>query len=230
MKPDFSAAAERCPVISRATAGSRERLMPHARLRDFARGDMLYSHDTPADRCHVLLSGWVKLFRVRPNGDEALIRIQKSGDTFGIEEAMRDEPYRHHACAVTPSRVLVLPARVLRETVAGDPEFAKVLLLHSFEVADGLHDHIESLKAHKAIERLAHFLRDHATRHEGRIMVTLPYDKTTVAAYLGMQPESLSRALSRLAQHGVRATKDQIEITDFDALDALIEQSTEGQD
>ncbi len=197
--------------------------MPHARLHEYARGGAIYAQETPAERCLVLLSGWVKLFRLRHNGDEAVIRVQKQGDTFGINEGLRGETYRHHASAITQCTVLAFPSRILRDTLAGDPEFGKVLLMHSFEVTDNLHDQIEALKSRKAIERLALFLRDLAEPGKSRMTFSLPFDKATLAGYLGMQPESLSRALAQLSGHGVRVSKDQIEITDRDALEALLQ-------
>jgi Mn-dependent DtxR family transcriptional regulator len=44
-----------------------------------------------------------------------------------------------------------------------------------------------------------------------------------MAAYLGIKPESLSRALAKLRDVGVVAAEGGLEITDPDALDELID-------
>ncbi len=53
-------------------------------------------------------------------------------------------------------------------------------------------------------------------------MVRLPLHKNLVALYLGLQPESLSRALAKLREYGVRTVPDGIEISDPDALIAMV--------
>ncbi|PWE31247.1 hypothetical protein DDZ14_13770 [Maritimibacter sp. 55A14] len=228
MNPDLSAAVDRCPVLSRIGLIGRSKLVPHARIVEYERGRTLYSHEMPADRCFVILTGWVKLYRVRHSGDEAVIRMQRQGETLGVDEGMRNGRYRHHASAVSPSKVLVFPAQIMRETLEADPEFGKALLHHLFDVNDQLYDQIEALKSRKAIERLANFLQTHARTRKGKTFVTLPYDKTTLAAYLGMQPESLSRALAQLSEYGVRVTRDRMEITDINALLALTHYGKDG--
>lgn len=221
MRSDVSAAAGRCPVLSRVSRVRREELVSHARIVEYESGSSLYIHDEPADRCFVLLAGWVKLYRVRRTGEEAVIRVQTQGEAMGINDAMRNGRYSHHASAVSPSRAIVFPSQVVRKALRVDPNFGNVLLHHFLEVNDQLQDHIETLKSMKAIERLASFLQIHAEAQPNETVVTLPFDKATLARYLGVQPESLSRALKKLSEYGVRAERSHIEITDIDALDAL---------
>jgi hypothetical protein len=49
-------------------------------------------------------------------------------------------------------------------------------------------------------------------------VVRLPYDKTLVAARLGMKPESLSRALAKLKSFGVVTKGNKVELTDIERL------------
>ncbi|MDW3118899.1 MAG: Crp/Fnr family transcriptional regulator [Roseovarius pacificus] len=225
MRQDLSVAADKCPVLSRVSRSRRQELVSQARIQTYEAGQTLYMHDMPADRCFVLLDGWVKLYRVRRDGEEAVIRVQAKGETLGVNDAMRDGRYGHYASAVAPSRAIVFPAKVMRRTLKVDTQFGEVLLHHLFEVNDQLHDHIETLKSMSAIERVASFLQVHARTQPDETAFTLPFDQVTLARYLGIQPESLSRALRNLSGYGVRATRSRIEITDIAALNALTQSS-----
>ena len=54
---------------------------------------------------------------------------------------------------------------------------------------------------------------------DGIVRIHLPYDKTLVAARLGMQPETFSRALSKLKKEtGIRVQGAYIEMDSIDPL------------
>jgi len=84
---------------------------------------------------------------------------------------------------------------------------------------------IESLKTQTASQRVAHFLLRLCSTHEGKVVVSLPYDKSVISARLGIQPESLSRILSRLRKYGVTTEREQVVISDV----ALLERYSEGE-
>jgi CRP/FNR family transcriptional activator FtrB len=80
---------------------------------------------------------------------------------------------------------------------------------------------IRALKNHKlrsGVERLANWILDTDRRQGGRGKIVLNYDKRTLAAYLGMTPESLSRKFAGLAAHGVASSGREMVITDRQAL------------
>ena len=54
-----------------------------------------------------------------------------------------------------------------------------------------------------------------ASEKEGSVTIDLPYDKSLVAARLGMKPESLSRALAKLRLYGVTTNGHKIELSDI---------------
>ena len=222
MKPDLTHAAQRCPVLSKARPDTRKLLVESASLRRLDRSDSLFLHETHADQCFVIVFGWIKLYRILPNGSEAIIRMHTAGETLAFADCLRDGQHQTGADAASEATVLCIPAAPLREVIASDPDFGRILLTNSFDQIDSLNEQLESLKCQTAIQRVACFLRRHARLREGRLVVLLPFEKGLVASYLGMKPESLSRALGRLKGHGVRPRREEIEISDPAALDALI--------
>jgi CRP-like cAMP-binding protein len=77
---------------------------------------------------------------------------------------------------------------------------------------------LEQLKAQTGAQRVAEFLLTLCQNSAGGCEVTLPYDKMLIAGRLGMKPESLSRAFSRLKAAGVSVSRNHAEIADIEAL------------
>ncbi|MEZ5684594.1 MAG: Crp/Fnr family transcriptional regulator [Paracoccaceae bacterium] len=197
--------------------------MQRSRIRRFDRGEGIFLHQSPSRSCYVVMNGWVKLYRILASGDEAVLRMHTRGEAFAFADALRQGQHHYGADAASECLLLEIPSDALRHILANDPGFATVLLGHSFEQIDALSDQIEALKCRSGVQRVAAFLRQHARPRGNHMFVTLPYEKVLMAAYLGIKPESLSRALAKLRDVGVVAAEGGLEITDPDALDELID-------
>lgn len=68
-----------------------------------------------AERFFVVLSGWIKLYRETGEGEEAVVALFKRGDVFGEAAVFNGAGYPFSAEASEDSRVLEIPASVLRE-------------------------------------------------------------------------------------------------------------------
>ena len=94
---------------------------------------------------------------------------------------------------------------------------------------------VRYLRDHKlrtADQRLAAYLVRLLKAHGGAPEVTLPLRKHVIASFLGMKPESLSRAFAGLHALGVSVDGDRITITDPEALErfANIDTKLDGAD
>jgi CRP/FNR family transcriptional activator FtrB len=69
---------------------------------------------------------------------------------------------------------------------------------------------IAELKLKTTAQRLGSFLLTMVEAETGRAELRFPYDKRLVADQLGMKPESLSRALAKLAKQGVESLPDNL--------------------
>jgi len=76
-------------------------------------------------------------------------------------------------------------------------------------------DHVLDLKVHTPGQRLASVLLTLTTAEAGTAAIRLPMTKAALASQLGITPESMSRALSRLGQFGVACHGPDITIADI---------------
>jgi len=74
------------------------------------------------------------------------------------------------------------------------------------------------LKVRSPAQRLAWYMLGLTDVGSGTATVTLPYRKGIIARRIGIAPESLSRALARLAELGVQTDGDEVTIGDVEKL------------
>jgi CRP/FNR family transcriptional regulator, dissimilatory nitrate respiration regulator len=199
-------------------------LIESAAVKDYARGEAIFLQGDPADFIGVVLDGWVKLFRVKPNGAEAVIGVFTRGNSFGEAPAVMETVFPVSATAVTDCRLLQIRAAPLIDLMARNPAVTRAILAATLTHLHGLVHQIEQLKGQSGAQRLAEFLVSLTPVEAGPCTLTLPYDKSLVAARLGMKPESLSRALARLRDLGVNVPQNQVVIADVAALRAFSEE------
>ena len=192
-----------------------EPLLARAVFRHYERGETIFLQDEPAEGVHVVLEGWVKLYRVSPNGAEAVVGVFARGQSFGEAVAPRNHPYPVSAEAVTACELMVLPASALVAMMRKDPDVCVSILASTFSHLHDLVEQLEQLKAQTGAQRVAEFLLSLCRQETGGCTVDLPYDKALIAGRLGMKPESLSRAFARLKPAGVTIRRNHAQIADI---------------
>ncbi|RLK03524.1 CRP-like cAMP-binding protein [Ruegeria conchae] len=192
-----------------------ETLLSHAIWRQYDRGETIFLQEETAQAIHVVLAGWVKLFRMTPTGAEAVVSVFTRGDSFGEAVALRNVPYPVSAEAVSACDVMHIPSPILISLMKEDPEIGISILAATFTHLHSLVAQLEQLKAQTGAQRVAEFLLNLCDTDAGECEVSLPYDKMLIAGRLGMKPESLSRAFSRLKAVGVKINRNHAVISDI---------------
>ena len=115
----------------------------------------------------------------------------------------------------------MIPARAVRRVFRQDPVFAETC---GTELARGyrrLVKEVSNLKLRSSLERLANWLLRQARRDAGSAHFTIPFDKKTLAAKLGIAPEVLSRNFAALAAYGVTVSGKSVHVADLAGLEAF---------
>ena len=201
-----------------------ETLLSKALWRHYDRGETLFLQDEEATAIHIVLDGWVKLYRVTPNGNEAVVSVFARGESFGEAVALRHMPYPVSAEAATACDVMHIPTNTLVDLIRHDSEVGLTILSSTFNHLHALVSQLEQLKAQTGAQRVAEFLLSLADCESGSCSVKMPYDKVLIAGRLGMKPESLSRSFARLKDAGVKIEKDVARIKDVAALREYVEE------
>ena len=195
-----------------------------ARLTQLERGEGLFTQHDPATAFYIVLEGWVKVFRVTPRGDEAVIGVFTRGESFAEVAALARDDYPANAQAVTDARLATFPVDGLVRRIEEDPQIALAMLASVSRQVRRLVDEIEQMKGLSGIQRVAEFLIAQCAVKEGTCAIRLPYEKALIASKLGMKAESLSRVFQRLREHGVIISRDMAVINEVSMLRDIVEQ------
>lgn len=210
-----------CPLFSAVDRGVVARLCGHRRPIVLDARQQVFAQGDPADACFVVLDGWVKLYRITPSGEEAVVGVFSRGESFAEPVFFLGGRYPASAEAASRLRLLKIDLTRFTDTIQNEPELAATLLASIVQHTGRLFDEIANLKLLSTPRRLADFLVRQTATGAGAAHVILPHEKALLAGRLGMTPESLSRALAMLKKLGVTVERDQVSIADVPALAAF---------
>lgn len=190
-------------------------ILSQARVSDFDRGQTIFLQGEKAKAIYIVMKGWVKLYRIAPNGAEAVVGVFTKGRSFGEAVAFSGDVYPVSAEAVTVCTLMRIEAADYLRHIRETPEMAISILSATFAHLHDLVSQVEALKARTGAQRVAEFLCELSECESGLCEVLLPYDKVLIAGRLGMKPESLSRAFAKLKKEGVRIHQNRAMIEDI---------------
>jgi CRP-like cAMP-binding protein len=191
-----------------------ERLIAPAVVMSVREGETVFQQGEPGAAFFIVLDGWVKLYRIAVSGEEAVINVFAKGDGFAEAVAFTGRPYPATAEAVSPARLVRIPADHIVKCIRDTPEIALAMIASTSIHLHQLVQQVEQLKVQSGIQRVAEFLVSLCESDEGSCTIALPYDKMLIAGRLGLQPESLSRALARLRPAGVAVRASHVVVSD----------------
>jgi len=194
----------RVPVFAALSAAEQQQVAGLARPVHLAAGETAYGPGDDAARLLVVHTGRLKVVRLSPDGAEQLVRVLGPGEFTGETAVFTGERPDHTATALDDCRLCVFRHDDLEALIRRHPDIGLRMLAAVSARLAVTEDRLNALTAHDVETRLASYLLDLPTSwHGGVAVVTLPLAKKDVASLLDTSPESLSRALARLAGDGL---------------------------
>ncbi len=195
-------------------------LAQDAAVHTYEKGKILFIHSEEAKYFYLVQSGWVKLFRETLDGSQAVVDILPQGHIFGETSIFEDDIYPYSAEIVEKSTIIAIPLNNLKSEIETNNTLALNMLRSMARYRRRQDREIEHRTIQNASQRIGCFLLRLANQEEkGAIRINLPYDKTLLASRLGMQPETFSRALSKLRdQTGIEIKGATIKMQSLDQL------------
>lgn len=230
MKEDIRKLLQTIPFFDGLSNQALTDLARHARMSRFPTGTTLFLQGEIPDFCYIALEGSIELFVTEHDLKESLVEISAAPNAYTMAAVLLGAPYLVCGRTITPTSILMIEARALRQVASVDTRLAVNLLgLMSWQFRTMVRQVI-GLKSKSAAERLGCYLLALLDTQNPE-KLKLPLDRKRVAAGLGMTTMSLSRAFKTLSSHGVIAQGTSISIIDPDRLrtysrpDTLINQA-----
>ena len=194
-----------------------EKLVSAAYLQHLPQHMTLFPEGDLPNFLHIVIDGSVKMFSTH-DGHETTLDIMRPVTTFILAAVIRDAVYLKSARTLTPTQILMIPAKTVRSVFGRDAAFARAIVNELSERYRAVVRSLKNEKLRTGAERLANWILQADTLQGHHRSIELTFDKRTLASRLGMTPENLSRNLALLAKYGVRSTGRDIKIEDSLAL------------
>jgi len=196
------------------------------RIVRLSEGERLFDFGQPARQFFYVRSGEIKLFRNSPDGGEKVIEIIRSGETFA-EAVMfmeKTDGYPVSAEAIVAAELLAFEQKAMLDILKSSVPACFRLMADMSRRLRRHVDEIDRLTLHSATFRLVAFLLEQipaGVLESPELHLTTP--KHVIASRLGIQPETFSRILARLARDGYITVHGQnIVLKDIGALRELV--------
>lgn len=179
---------------------------------------ILFREGEPAESLHCVLTGYIRAYKLDPDGREADVELYGPGDIIGASLVFDGGRYAATAQAAEPATVARFDLKRVREIAGRRADLALALMNALSAQLAGAHSNLANDRLHTAPQRVARYLLDNCAGDGKTASFRLPYQKSLLAGKLGLAPEALSRAFSLLRGHGVNVRGRFVQVEDPDAL------------
>lgn len=214
----------RSPLFRALEPDQFNALVDTAHLYTLNEGEFLFRQGDPLNEVFVDIKGFMKLFRLTPNGDEKVVDIIAPGSSFAEAVLfMGGQQYPVHAVALKPAVVVGINAAQYEQILRSSIDLCFGMMGLMSRRMHWLLNEVDRLTLHNATFRLVIWLLEMRCSDPacGRIVLDVP--KHVVASRLSIKPETFSRILKRLTSQELIAVNDQhITLLDVAALEALV--------
>jgi CRP-like cAMP-binding protein len=192
------------------TPDARIDVAGRGRVQTLAKGTILFVQGEPAERCHTLLRGRVRIAQSGSDGGQVIVRFVGPGEIFGTVALFTDRRYPAEATAVTDSVELSWPEPILLELIRRYPQIALNLTRIIGNRLREVQERLRELATERVDQRIAHALLRLADRRitddEEDAVIEFPLTRQDVAEMCGATLYTVSRVLTAWEKAGYIAT------------------------
>jgi len=213
-------------LFRRLTPEDRARIASVSHVKEYARGDHVFSEGDPSDFFVTIVSGRVKIFKSTPAGKEIIIEIFGTGDPLGAVAVYEGAPFPASATALEPTTCLLIPRPQFFALLEENPSLVRGVLMGLTHRLVELTRRLSELTGGRVESRFARLflkLADQMGRPErGGVFIPMALSRQELADLTGTTIETAIRVMSRWSKEVVLETdKDGFVVRNRDELETL---------
>ena len=186
---------QRCRFFNAVQGASMDRLVQMAVVRKYPRGTLIFRQEDPCPGVFIVGTGFVRIYKMSPNGKEHVLHLVGPGGTFAEVAAIGGFACPAFAETLEDTVCVVLPTASFGRALREDHEMCLQLMGSMAMWVKHLVGLVEDITLRDAMGRVARYLLN-AADVQGKI--SLPSLKRHLASHLNLTSETLSRVLRRL--------------------------------
>lgn len=213
------------PLFSGVDPETIRDLAIYCKQRTYDDSQMLFHAGDRADGFYVVIEGVLEVFRAGNNLREQTLHLLREGEVCGEVPLFSGGAYPASARARDQLRAMFVPGNAFIDVAHRHPE----MLLEMLAVLSKRLRHFTEIIANLSLRDVQARLANHIlqlSKDQKSDVVALGTSKRQLAMTLGTIPETLSRALAKLASAGVITIKgNTITVEHFNALQEIVTNS-----
>jgi CRP-like cAMP-binding protein len=181
-------------------------------VQHLPKGTLLFPQGAPADRCHALIKGRMRIAQSGAEGDQIIVRFVGPGETFGTVALFTNRLYPAEATAVVDSVEISWPETTLLELIERYPQIALNLVKIVGSRLREAQERLREVATQRVDQRIAHALLrladTNATREcKGDAVIEFPLTRQDLAEMCGATLYTVSRVLTAWEKAGYITTR-----------------------
>jgi len=197
----------KCPLFESIDGIELEEALEffRAEIRHHKKGDFIQTVLAPFSRFGLILSGDAMVYMDDIDGDNMIMANVSAGDTFGESLCLLGSESPVYVQATSDVTLLSLSVSGLYGSDCDIVKCHEYLLRFSSMLARrtlAMNDRIQVLSNITLREKIVAFLSQYRSKLSS-LEFSIPFDRASMAVYLGTDRASLSRELSKMKQDGI---------------------------
>ncbi len=197
------------------------------RIAEHEKGETIIAHQDPGRDVYLLIEGTLLANRYSAAGREVGYRRIREGTHFGELAAFDGEPRSVNVIALSDATIATIPAATFRDLVKNSAAIVDALMTRMAEIIRDLSDKVFEASAGSVRARLDSELIRMAMEggtDGNRATIPNPPTHAELAALIGGQRETVTRAFNELVSEGIVSKKGRtITIEDIETLIERVE-------
>ncbi len=199
-----------------------------AQTRRVAKGATIFTQGDPAQTCHALIDGRLKIIQTGADGQQVVVRFIGPGEMFGTAAVFSGGRYPGDAVAMADCVEITWTAAAMTDLLQRHPRIG----LNALDIVGSrlqeVQNRLREMSTEKVERRVAHTLlrlvRQAGCRTEQGVAIAFPLSRQDVAEMTGTTLHTVSRILSAWETRGiVESARQQIVICQPHVLVAIAE-------
>lgn len=191
------------------------------RLHD---GNVLFAQGEPAQHCHFVLKGRLKLSRLHEQGREFIARYIDPGQVTAAVAMFKDKAYPVTALAVGETDMVCWDRNTMVELMHDHPALAINMLRESLDRLEDIQTRYIELISEPVDQRIARALLRMAKQRDAIPAGTLELSRQDLADLTGTTVYTVSRTLSCWVRNGwIKPGREKITLVNADCLTVISE-------
>jgi CRP/FNR family cyclic AMP-dependent transcriptional regulator len=197
----------RVPLFASLKPDHLADLAARLKTRNYRRGEVIVHQDDPGADLHIVKSGQVKIAASSLEGEEIIMALLTSGDSFGEIALLDGEPRSASAVAMEATQTLALSRTDFLDIITGDADMLKTILA---SVAAGwrkashlLQDAMFLDLPARLAKRLLELAEKHGVRTANGVEIDLQLTQQDLAAAVGVSRVAMNKQLGLFQDSGL---------------------------